>query len=890
MTCTGMWLRSTVTAALLMASLLFNCRVYATTPPTMPAVSPRIEALVKQPTGDALVAALRDPDAGVRSTAVLLLKYHPDPRAVGSLVDMLHGFDLPLRERAAAALVAIGPAAVEAVIPQLRANEARKLLGTNPSFNSPLAIKYRDHWTEMMAAKILQEINDPRALAPAIALKDEENNWSYGEPLFDFIVSIARMHPDAFVGLLRTPGGPGWRSADSVLEQLQEDITYPSLEHVPVVTKTHDLSPYQPAVPAIIQGLHHQDFEIRRTAARLLGRLADLTAVPALIDALKDEKVRVEAIYALAALKDRRAIEPILPYLTSTDVETRSAGLAAMCVFREPRAVPALLRALKAKEGQTYQIIVTLAALRVPEALPEIIRQLDEKNVDFIRVDDSLVTALTAYGKTAVKPLIGALSSKSTMTRAIAAAALGKLGDTAAVPALRKRLHDETSTVREEAATALGKLAPAEMRALTKEKHPEIRRLALLALASVASPHDLKRLIMALHDPSVDIRYSVTWALARRHDPALISVLLVYPTYFNPNLEDPERLAGVQEDIERENFAGELACCGAAGVPTLTKALHSKAEEVQSLAVEALALIDDDAAVPSLIYALGVADLQLIACEGLSRREEVVVNRLLPVLHDPNPVRRQGILVAFGPIGNSGIPMLPVLGNAGTKRHHRVMVPLDQTRDQRVVPALSRSLHDPVVAVRETAAAALFRFGDHRALEPLLEALKDPAPSVRAMAILSLGEIGDPQVTPDLLRVLTAPASNVLLQREEEGQSFSGTFDYDGHVVLPYNLRAAAVKALGAIGDPRAVQALASVMVQDGKLRMEAEFALAQIGTPSVEALLAVLQHEDPDVRADAVNALAQIGDPRAKPALLAERSRAIPPEDIDYALTQFSP
>jgi HEAT repeat protein len=80
-----------------------------------------------------------------------------------------------------------------------------------------------------------------------------------------------------------------------------------------------------------------------------------------------------------------------------------------------------------------------------------------------------------------------------------------------------------------------------------------------------------------------------------------------------------------------------------------------------------------------------------------------------------------------------------------------------------------------------------------------------------------------------------------------------------------------AIRALGNIGDPRAV----SVLIQSGRyqnLAWIAKDALVQIGPPAVEGLIAALRNDNPDVRFMAVRALGEIGDLRAAVAL-AERT-----------------
>lgn len=64
-------------------------------------------------------------------------------------------------------------------------------------------------------------------------------------------------------------------------------------------------------------------YPLRRNAAKALGQIGDVRAVPGLVEALScsDLHVREEAAYALAQLQDARAIEPLLALLQTPGEE-----------------------------------------------------------------------------------------------------------------------------------------------------------------------------------------------------------------------------------------------------------------------------------------------------------------------------------------------------------------------------------------------------------------------------------------------------------------------------------------------------------------------------------------------------------------------------------------
>lgn len=146
-------------------------------------------------------------------------------------------------------------------------------------------------------------------------------------------------------------------------------------------------------------------------------------------------------------------------------------------------------------------------------------------------------------------------------------------------------------------------------------------------------------------DPSVDTRYSLTWAFTHRHDVTLLPALLADPTYYNPHLESPDAHDGVLERMEYEDFMSELAECGAAAVPELAKVLRSDRQALRETAVGALARMMDDAAVPPLIEALGLDDVQADARHGLQIHGARAIDALMTAAHDTLPLRRRNALI-----------------------------------------------------------------------------------------------------------------------------------------------------------------------------------------------------------------------------------------------------
>jgi len=109
---------------------------------------------------------------------------------------------------------------------------------------------------------------------------------------------------------------------------------------------------------------------VRAAAAKALGDLRCLEALPYLIAALKDvEWVRFSALESLCLLKDVEAVEPIMALLNDPSSATRRFAIEALGLIGSPRASKALLSFLE-KAGESDRRVVLMSLLRIGTALP----------------------------------------------------------------------------------------------------------------------------------------------------------------------------------------------------------------------------------------------------------------------------------------------------------------------------------------------------------------------------------------------------------------------------------------------------------------------------------------------------------------------------------------
>ncbi|WP_028459444.1 HEAT repeat domain-containing protein [Chloroflexus sp. Y-396-1] len=501
--------------------------------------------------------------------------------------------------------------------------------------------------------------------------------------------------------------------------------------------------------------------------------------------------------------------------------------------------VSRLLRVLRGRRVEYSVCWVAARALgRIGDAaaVPELLAALRDADWNARR---AAAEALVQIGAAAVPGLLAALRDASEWVRQVAASALGRIGDAAAVPELLHALRDANPDVREAAAGALGRIGDAAA-------VPELLHALRDANPGVheAAVEALRQigapavpgLLAALRDAREWVRQVAARALGRIGDAAAVPGLL-------------HALRDASEWV-RKAAAEALGRIGdAAAVPGLLHALRDASEWVRKAAAEALGRIGDAAAVSGLLQALGDTDwnARRAAAKALGEiGDAAAVPGLLAALRDANPDVREAAAEALGEIGDAAaVPgLLAALGDANADVREAAAEALGEIGDAAAVPGLLAALGDANPDVREAAAEALGRIGDAAAVPGLLAALRDANPDVREAAAEALGEIGDAAAVPGLLAALGDANPDV---------------------------REAAAEALGEIGDAAAVPGLLKALGDtEWNARRAAEKALVQIGAAAVPGLLAALGDANPDVREAAAEALGEIGDAAAVPGLLA--------------------
>ena len=232
--------------------------------------------------------------------------------------------------------------------------------------------------------------------------------------------------------------------------------------------------PAQPAVPILIKMLGDEDENdsVHVAAARTLGRVGDVTAVPVLITSLNDrnDQVRSTAASALGEI-----------------------GNSAQT------AVPTLINMLtmEAHDKVRRDVVLGLAGIGTPDALNALIEAIFNDESRLVRKEAVLGLSRIGEPDEIILPLMIALEDPDPHIRVIGSKALAKIGEPA-VPALSLALSNKILEVRKWSAFALSLIGAAAQAAeprlivALKDRDKNVRRYAARALKKIGTPEAIK--------------------------------------------------------------------------------------------------------------------------------------------------------------------------------------------------------------------------------------------------------------------------------------------------------------------------------------------------------------------------------------------------------------
>jgi HEAT repeat protein len=286
----------------------------------------------------------------------------------------------------------------------------------------------------------------------------------------------------------------------------------------------------------------------------------------------------------------------------------------------------------------------------------------------------------------------------------------------------------------------------------------------------------------------------------------------------------------------REAATEALRAIGTPTVEALSACLTENDLAVQEAASAILATVADERAITPLLLALKSNDwiVRMHAAQALGHvKSAETVEALIPLLQDKVKAVREESATALAAIGDAAIPCLvqALKHDDWLVRLHAVES-LGKARSSRAVePLLSVLFNDRDSAVREDAVRALGEIGDAQAVDHLYVAMREPG--LRTVAVEALGRIGHPCAVPVLIDVVTGNAP------PEATRTAAGCGDQWSEELIT---QGAAVRALGLIGDDRAIPSLVAAL-SPTHTRAEAAASLAKFGSKVVPVLIPLLNN-----------------------------------------------
>ena len=438
-------------------------------------------------------------------------------------------------------------------------------------------------------------------------------------------------------------------------------------------------------------------------------------------------------------------------------------------------------------------------------------------------------------------------------------------------PVLVERLNDPNPSVQHAAVISLGRFGRAEaIEELIKPKIfnsaiADIRWAAVAAVGKLGDYRVIDHLVKAVDDPEWIVRTQAITELKGkvreiidRKDVRLARILI---HMFSLDNEEIINLAA-------EGFQD----IGLESLHSLHEALNSPSPMIRSNAAKALGKLKSHQSVPFLMELLQdeVWQVRAGAAEalGLIGDKASIEALVLRIQDNIEKVQEQAVsaLVRLGK--RATIPLLNALNRERDKFSQRAFLKcLGNIGDPKSASALINYLRSSYFVVRQTAVAALVRFGpsiinlllptlsyNHSDIEPFRkDACDREHPELQLRAIKALGGLEEHRAVK-LLKELVGESLPDIQEAAMQALTQIGCAAWG---------RACAMKVLAEVGDASLVpQITASLQDNSDNVRMETVRALAKMSGPEAVKHLIRMSKKDPCdfIRAESIRMLRRIG------------------------------
>ena len=643
------------------------------------------------------------------------------------------------------------------------------------------------------------------------------------------------------------------------------------------------------AVQPLIKELANEELQSQALAA--LAEMRGVAVIP-MLDALKNgtDEIRINVADALGAIGDRRAIEPLIDALNDDpNKEVKALAATGLGNIRARSAVPALTEALSYDDTTATNAAEALGKIDV--STEEVVQKLIIMAMDKHMRETLRIAAITALWQLkpeeATQPMLLLMFSDETspVIRANAVKVLSRIKAPETTPVLlwvlstqfdeisdfqrhMKREYKTLDALRAQVQSfniqwttdypranyrTWGELKPVPSLVRSEVAH---------ALGIIKGDTVVEPLVRALEDDGrATVRQSAAWALGEvKGDTATTALITALK-------KDKQGVVRQEAAIALGKIKGERVID-----PLLDVLRNDKYETTRFQA--AVALREIQAADKGLVDILrkGVGSFD-DGYEVLSVQNEVIG----ALIKDGNDATAEFVLDALKSADDEWTrwAFVHILGATAKKI---------------AADAMLAELEHPSYVVRKRAANSLGGFKERRLVEPLITVLEntDEMKSIRASAIISLGALKDERAAASLLTALSDENAEIRLQAAaalgtlKDAKAVAKLSEIVENPLEPDNVRAAAVTALGNIGDKSAEDLLVRALdIRVGNIANNAIIALGGLESEAaIPRLIAILEDKgiplnagtaalaNASARTKAARALGTIGGPRAAEAL----------------------
>lgn len=491
----------------------------------------------------------------------------------------------------------------------------------------------------------------------------------------------------------------------------------------------------------------------------------------------KDAKVRLEAITALAQVKNKRVVNLLINCLKDPVWNNRSAAANSLISIGELSVEPLVSVINSENEDIRFWSIKILGTLG-GAGVPALARLLDETDRD-LRLHVVRSLCITPSVET-IDPLITALGDADWSVRKHAAEGLEKVGPPA-VAKLQKAFQDNLNAMGNDdicfwAIKVLGSILKKDalpaFTSLLRHEDKNIRFYAVGGIGQTRCEEGVDSLITALSDPSWLVRRQAFEMLEHIGEPA---VEKLKNAFFQGNDDVKYWTVRLIAKILKGNAVG-----------ILKKMLNTPQKEIRFFIVTALGETDDPRALPTLIEAFkdNFWQIRSQAAEMAARMKFRAIPALTAAISNESEDVRYWAVQALGMIGGEAMnSLLALLENPDKRMRLFTVKALGNLQNSEIIEPLITAMGDTSWPVRVAASEILERAGE-TAIRPLIKAIGSDNANISFWSQKVLQNFGDKAVQTLI---------NSLLDKEDK-------------------YRAHTIKALGRIGTANSIKPLLEIL------------------------------------------------------------------------------